>query len=214
VKQTIFPALLFILFSCNQPSTKPTVETPEISKDSIVALPSDATDQLLVDEYHLHVYAKPDVKRESIGDIELKFLTTVWFDDYPAKPISNATPKAPINYKSDPIAREYKSTITHQYNTQPINFAGHYVLAMWQCGAPCTGCAIIDVLTGNVYPGPIVGGGYQIQADSRMLLGNPPDSLGYYNFDMDGCCTPEIYVFDEHTKTFDLQEFHEYKGEK
>jgi hypothetical protein len=34
---------------------------------------------------------------------------------------------------------------------QPANFAGHYVLAMWGCGAECVSYAIIDVKTGSVY---------------------------------------------------------------
>ena len=34
---------------------------------------------------------------------------------------------------------------------QPANFAGHYVLATWGCGAECVSFAIIDVKTGAVY---------------------------------------------------------------
>jgi len=35
--------------------------------------------------------------------------------------------------------------------TQPPNFAGHYVLATWGCGAECVSYAIIDARTGAVY---------------------------------------------------------------
>jgi hypothetical protein len=35
--------------------------------------------------------------------------------------------------------------------TQPPNFAGHYVLATWGCGAECVSYVIIDVKSGTVY---------------------------------------------------------------
>lgn len=34
---------------------------------------------------------------------------------------------------------------------QPPNFAGHYVLATWGCGAECLSYAIVDVASGQVY---------------------------------------------------------------
>lgn len=34
---------------------------------------------------------------------------------------------------------------------QPPNFAGHYVLATWGCGAECVSYAIIDAKTGAVF---------------------------------------------------------------
>lgn len=34
---------------------------------------------------------------------------------------------------------------------QPANFAGHYVLASWGCGAECLSFALIDCKTGVVY---------------------------------------------------------------
>jgi hypothetical protein len=35
--------------------------------------------------------------------------------------------------------------------TQPVNFAGRYVLATWGCGAECVSYAILDAKTGAVY---------------------------------------------------------------
>jgi peptidoglycan/LPS O-acetylase OafA/YrhL len=35
--------------------------------------------------------------------------------------------------------------------TQPPNFAGHYVLATWGCGAECVSYVIIDAKSGTVY---------------------------------------------------------------
>jgi hypothetical protein len=40
---------------------------------------------------------------------------------------------------------------------EPPNFAGHYRVAMWGCGTRCSGGAVIDLLTGKVFPLPLAG---------------------------------------------------------
>eukprot|EP01034_Spumella_vulgaris_P005216 gene5216-6658_t len=166
---------MLLLFACGQkPATLENGSTTP--NDSIPKPQAYVPDELVKDDYYVRLYGAPDMDVEKISDIELKFMTPLWFDDYPVKPVPKNTPKAPINYKSHPIAREYKTTITWQYKEEPVNFAGHYVFTSWGCGSPCTGSAIVDVLTGRVYEGPISGSGFQVQANSRMVLGNPPDS--------------------------------------
>ena len=45
----------------------------------------------------------------------------------------------------------YFRTRIREAARQMPNFAGHYVLATWGCGAECLSSAIIDVKTGEVY---------------------------------------------------------------
>ncbi|MCU4189185.1 hypothetical protein M9Q43_08420 [Flavobacterium sp. HXWNR29] len=63
---------------------------------------------------------------------------------------------------------------------------------------------IIDRRTGKIYDAPNSELGYKFKADSRMLIVNPPDSLGFY----DDCsyCIPKIYILNEQTKKFELRE--------
>ena len=70
------------------------------------------------------------------------------FEDFPAEPYSgkNAAPKL----KSDAKARMYRTRLA-EWAKEPPNFAGHYILATWGCGASCTQITIIDAKTGKVF---------------------------------------------------------------
>ena len=85
--------------------------------------------------------------------------------------------------------------------TQPPNFAGHYVLATWGCGAECVSYAIIDVKTGVVYFdnrtvccwGTAVPDDFEPvrgQLDSRLLI-----CTGQFN--EQGSNKPHGYVFSQ-----------------
>ena len=81
-----------------------------------------------------------------------------------------------------------------------INFAGNYTYVQWGCGSPCHQSMIIDRRDGKIYDVPTSSLGYSFQADSKMLIVNPPNEKGFY----DDCiyCKPIIYIFDENTKIF------------
>jgi hypothetical protein len=51
-----------------------------------------------------------------------------------------------------------------------VNFAGHYILATWGCGADCHSFAIIDAKTGSVYFSPAISfvGGQMYQDENRL----------------------------------------------
>lgn len=69
------------------------------------------------------------------------------FGDFPAGEIfvgTNALVRLP--YHTDRI---YGAPLA-EASRQPPNFAGHYVLATWGCGAECTMGAAVDVVTGKV----------------------------------------------------------------
>ncbi|HEX8329283.1 MAG TPA: hypothetical protein VF629_17240 [Hymenobacter sp.] len=71
------------------------------------------------------------------------------FSDYPAAVRRTGRPVAPKLLPG--TAAWYFRTRIREAARQKPNFAGHYVLAAWGCGAECLSSAIIDVETGRVY---------------------------------------------------------------
>lgn len=141
------------------------------------------------------------VDGNKISQVLIKFKPFNSFDDYKVEEMYDGE-IAPINYSSNPIAREYKTLITEMYRRDSLNFAGHYCFISWMCGCPCHGSAIVDLKDGKVYSGIPASLGYDFQKDSRMLIVNPPDSSGYYDVLLP-FGHPCIYVWNEQTKKFD-----------
>ncbi|MBF9144038.1 hypothetical protein [Hymenobacter properus] len=59
-------------------------------------------------------------------------------------------PQAAARLKPGTAAWSFRTRIREAARQKP-NFAGHYVLATWGCGAECLSFAIIDVKTGAVH---------------------------------------------------------------
>lgn len=55
------------------------------------------------------------------------------------------------------------------------NFAGRYIVTQWGCGTGCQAGAIINTVTGEVYPGPLSSLGIDFRPYSALLVVNPPD---------------------------------------
>ena len=72
--------------------------------------------------------------------------TQASYDRYPAQAWSGKTARLQL---SDARSREY-AAILRKFSRQKPNFAGHFVLATWGCGAGCVMGAAIDVETGSV----------------------------------------------------------------
>ncbi len=117
------------------------------------------------------------------------------FKDYPVKIFNGA--KMPLNYCSHWIARKYKTVITNHYKKGEVNFAGHYIIAGWRCGAPCFDFAIVDVKTGDVYyPNMMNLGYFDYKPDSKLFVMSPQDSLGWYPTINIYPNTPSYYLWD------------------
>ena len=82
---------------------------------------------------------------------------------------------------------------------QPVNFAGHYVLATWGCGAECVSYAIIDVQTGAVYyDSRTVGcGGSAVADDFEPIRGRLDSRLLVFTglLNEQGSPGPRYYTF-------------------
>ena len=89
------------------------------------------------------------------------------FEDYPVKEIFKGTPARPVLATTEEL--RFRTVIrqgvtkgwgvvdaaTGKEMPRPgPNFAGHYVLITWGCGSPCLMAAIVDAVTGRVYPMP------------------------------------------------------------
>jgi hypothetical protein len=117
------------------------------------------------------------------------------FADCPAVVKSQHT--VPHLLFSDARARQYRSAI-REASKQPVDFAGHYVLAQWGCGSGCVMAAAIDTTSGRVTSLPFSVSDWPLdvteplkyQADSCLLVirGSRNESAehGTYYYVFDG----------------------------
>jgi hypothetical protein len=91
------------------------------------------------------------------------------FEDYPVKELFKESPHPPIIVT--PEQHLYRTRIRQgvekgwgvwtngewgkEQNRPGPNFAGHYIVIVWGCGAPCLMMAICDARTGAVYNPPL-----------------------------------------------------------
>ena len=68
--------------------------------------------------------------------------------------ISERTVKADINFKSNPLAEQYRTVITEKYNDLEVNFASYYVIITWGCGSGCVTGVMVDIRDGFVHSMP------------------------------------------------------------
>jgi hypothetical protein len=127
------------------------------------------------------------------------------FDEYPTA-TEEVTSAPKLNLKSNPTAARYRTVLRREMIKGP-NYAGHYRLAFWGCGASCAMFAVINLKTGSVItarefgfvlgtnlaaddfmPGTLSDGwGFRFQRNSSLLvvLGAPDENeskTGAYYF--------------------------------
>jgi len=109
------------------------------------------------------------------------------FEDYHVKAIFNRTPHPPIF--ETPEQRHYRTRIREgvekgwgvaingewgtEQNRPGPNFAGHYVVIAWGCGAPCLMMAVCDLETRAVYNPPLSANGLALPL---LVFENSPGS--------------------------------------
>jgi hypothetical protein len=117
------------------------------------------------------------------------------FADFPVKEIYTGRP-AKVRLVS-PQDRQFATRI-REASRQKVNFAGHFILASWGCGASCVMTVVIDAKTGVVAWLPFtvccwdadVDEPIAFRRDSRLILvrGSRNETGGgtyYYAFDRD-----------------------------
>ena len=98
------------------------------------------------------------------------------FGLYPVK--VDTIQAAPINWKSNPSAKRFKTVIT-QGVTQGVNFAGHYRIVEWGCGSPCQSWVIVDLITGTIYDGISTANGMVFERNSYLIVLDPHDDTDF-----------------------------------
>jgi hypothetical protein len=86
------------------------------------------------------------------------------FEDYPVSQVFHGTPVSPV--LSTRHARAFRTELRRQAASGP-NFAGHYTLARWGCGAGCVTVAVIDALSGEVWFAPFT---FQDAVKDRQIV--------------------------------------------
>lgn len=128
--------------------------------------------------------------------------STPVFSDFPAKPFNGRQARLQIVSAKD---RKY-ATRLHQLSGQKPNFAGHYTLVSWGCGASCVMGAAIDAESGKVTWLPFticcwdlsVTEPLEFRRNSRLLIahGSRNESGSgdyYYQIDSDGFVLVKAY---------------------
>jgi hypothetical protein len=141
----------------------------------------------------------------------IKFVTSHSFEHFRISEIDHAK-KAALDLTSNVDGRNYRTVLSNAFKADSSNFAGHYSFVRYGTGTSALKSKIIDRQSGKVYDGPDSNHGYEFRLDSRMIITNPPDSLGFY----DDCsyCHPMVYVLDEATKQFEKLTTHKSSNKK
>jgi len=100
------------------------------------------------------------------------------FGEYPTA-AAKVVSASQLDLKSNPIARRYRTVLRREMAEGP-NYAGHYRLAFWGCGASCAMFAVINLRTGSVITPKEFGYvlGTNLAADD-FLAGAPSDGWGF-----------------------------------
>lgn len=116
------------------------------------------------------------------------------FEDFPVKEVFNQTPHPPILVT--PEQRLYRTRIrngveagwgvwvngewsTEQQRPGP-NFAGHFIVIVWGCGAACLRMVICDAITGAVYDPPLSAGGLALPILAPAYAAGSAPDVEYY----------------------------------
>lgn len=147
---------------------------------------------------NVQIFGDTTISKERFHSVSIKFEPYVSFDDFLVDSVEAG--KKPLDFSTNKEAYQFRTRIRDAYNTNTANFAGHYTFVSWGCGSPCQQAAIVDRRTGYIYNAPAAALGYDFRVNSKMLIVNVPDSLGFYV----DCiyCKPQIYVLDEDRKSF------------
>jgi len=193
---------IFLLLSCSdRKDIQQKKESAERTKSKKNLSKPKVKIDVIYDDGGIKLYGDTSIEKDKISWGSVKFEPFIGFSDFKVD-IEKAEAKIDLN--SNELGKEFRTAIRTDYENPNSLFAGHYSFSYWGCGSPCQMSVIVDRKTGKIYDSPTASRGYEYRKDSRMLIVNPPDSLGYY----DNCsyCKPEIYILNEITKKFEKKE--------
>ena len=194
----LFLSAIMLFLSC-KPVNNNSKQQIHVNDTSSAKSQTSDEDTIPIDSDVFIIGDKKKIAVDSITNVGIKFKPYIHFSDFEA-PIESVQAKAPINFSSNPMARQFRTAIRKGYKNG-INFGGHYCLIEWGCGSPCHDCVLVDVKTGIVYNGVSTAYGYDFKKESRMIIGSPPGTDGFY---LAGTSeVPSIFIWNEQKKKFE-----------
>jgi hypothetical protein len=131
-----------------------------------------------------------------------KFKFKSEFKDFPVDSIYQGNLAKP-NFKTNPNAKHFITRIKDGCESLGVNFAGHYTIVEWGCGAACQEMALVNRINGNIIysqiPFDTLDGhcGLKYKIDSRMLIVNTEALLDYKGYRRDYWRKPVIYLIKD-----------------
>jgi len=191
-----------LTISCNDNSNSIKTNSELVKQDSISKKETNQsrpTFDIIYETENFKLYGDTTIDKDKISHALLKFEPYIGFADFKSEKVDHKK-YAELDLKSNKGAGNFRTRLKDGYSADTANFAGHYSFVYWGCGSSCQSSLLIDRKTGKIYDSPGASLGYDFKVDSRMLIVNPPDTIGFY-YDC-SYCKPIIYIFDEQTKTF------------
>ncbi|MGV8993736.1 MAG: hypothetical protein ACOH1O_06490 [Flavobacterium sp.] len=156
-KIVIITAILISLFACNDTKKHQEVDDKEqntalkIAPLEIAEIAPDSSEAEL--QNSTSVNAVTSTKEESEEDITAK--DSINFEKY-AVEVQDVIRKAPLDFSSYPESKSFRTRITEAYSDgTAIDFAGHYIISAFGCGAGCIMGFMVDVRDGKIYDLPL-----------------------------------------------------------
>jgi hypothetical protein len=98
------------------------------------------------------------------------------FDSFPPAFSYNGVP-AKVNLTSPWWARRFRTKLREGAKEGP-NFDGHYTLIFWGCGSSCQMHAVVDAVTGRVFPDRLATSiDLDYRRESSLLIADPVSTL-------------------------------------
>lgn len=149
--------MLILLFACNDTKKQEAVDDNEQNTALKIAplefseITPDTSENVLQGDSSVN--AITIIEEEPEEDITEK--DSINFDKYQVK-VQEIFKKAPLDFSSYPESKLFKTCITEAYNySNRIDFAGHYILSTFGCGAGCIMGFMVDVRDGHIYDLPL-----------------------------------------------------------
>jgi len=99
------------------------------------------------------------------------------FNDYKIS-TEYSGPLADSDINSHPLAGRYRTVIRNNVRNQGINFSGHYTIVQWGATGIGDFIAVVDRITGKVYPFPyVIKTGLKFQKDSELIIVDSLDDM-------------------------------------
>jgi len=73
------------------------------------------------------------------------------FEQFPVKTVYGGKPHDPVLRTH--LERMFRTSIREAVS-EGVNFAGHYVIAVWGCGTGCIQFVVVDAVTGTIFDPP------------------------------------------------------------